>query len=149
MKNDDIYFAGLFDGEGCVGLRKRLVNSVPYYQVSFAIAMVDRDPLDRAVSVYGVGKVYNAGRPKLARMQAWQWVGVAQQACVFLRLILPYSMTKKPEIELALEYQAHQDKYKHIKPHPPEVLAYREECFLKMKALKVRFPHHPCTESPS
>ena len=149
-KEANLYYAGLFDGEGCVMIAKRKIPDTgrPSYQVRAAIAMVDIAPLERLKHIYGIGSLYSAGRTKLAVMKAWQWVVASRVACEFFKQILPYSITKREEMLLAIHFQDYitKNRYTHRKVftnQPESVSQYKEECYLKMKALKTRFPHHP------
>lgn len=143
----DAYFAGLFDGEGCVQIRKKKphgsdVNAT--YQLSITIASIDRRPLDALKSHYGLGGIYSSGIGRLTLSPAFQWVAVSNQACTFLRSIRPYCRIKGEEIDVALACQADiVSKKGGGKRHSKETLDYREACRQQLRTLKRRFRFHP------
>jgi hypothetical protein len=139
----DIYFAGLFDGEGCVTIDKtKIVGTLktPSYRLTVQIAMIDRRPLDVMKRVYG-GGVYLSSWTELTKAQGYRWCAVSRVAADFLRRIEPYLMVKPEEVEVALAFQEHVRRTPHggKKQTAEASLKYREECRLKLQALKRRF----------
>lgn len=89
------YIAGFFDGEGCIYAHP----SANYIQIE--IAQVDRRPLDFVQERY-------KGRIRLNKTRGHpihKWMCPATHIEQFLKDILPYSIVKKSQIELALEFR--------------------------------------------
>lgn len=155
MENLDVYFAGLFDGEGCVLINKSKpkANQNPCYTLHVVVAMVDRRPLDLLVKTYGVGTIYDAHYGRLTLSPAFQMKAAANGAAKFLRAIRPYTIIKSDEIDIALAFQEHVLAHKarletHHRAHGPEIIRYRENARNELKRLKRRFRfHQPTRES--
>ena len=92
------YWAGLFDGEGCVTTTKQTSGSG--YTLWAVIGMTCEQVLMQAQSRFG-GKIQK--RKKLpGRKQQWEWRLWCGQAENFLRAIEPYSIVKQDEIRTAI-----------------------------------------------
>ena len=152
MKEHDIYFAGLFDGEGCVTIDKALksrgaVNAV--YRITVQLAMVDIRPLNALLEIYGVGGVYKASFGRLALAQAYRWCAASKSGAIFLRRIRPYTRVKSEEIDIALAFQEHvESNVGYRKRLAEDTMAYREDCRVRLQALKRRFRIHQSPGEP-
>ena len=117
------YFAGLFDGEGCV-----LVSQQSSLLVE--IAMSDKLPLTTLLDIYG-GSV-GAYKKSASIKTVYQYTLAGREALNFLEDILPYSLNKRPQIELALTFP--------VGTHGRKVLdsdlILRDSIYLKLKELK-------------
>src|SRR5688572_27979276 len=94
MSTTNAYIAGLFDGEGTIGVYK---TGKKYLQVKVCIGMQDRATLEWICSLFG-GKIYTVGR-----VYRWELLR-NQERANFLEAILPYSRTKKGQVELVLSH---------------------------------------------
>lgn len=116
------YFAGLFDGEGCVAPRNiwraktsgrhdagRKLRSV---YVRVAISMTDTIALWDLQRQFG-GNVYRERRnnPNPKHLIDYIWVIGSQKACAFLRSIRPYTRIKTAQIDVALALQDRIDRW--------------------------------------
>jgi hypothetical protein len=92
---NNIYFAGFFDGEGCVAIYKRK------YVVS--LTNTDIRPLKEAQSIWGgfLSTQEAIGR-KGAIRDLWRWQIYGHSARRFLEDILPYVRVKKEQIDVYL-----------------------------------------------
>ena len=99
------YFAGLFDGEGSVGVyypnpsarRQRMAEQV-------YISNNDLRPLNRAKSLFG-GSIH-LHQPERPHGRAnWRWYVSGRNAERFLAAILPHTIIKRPQIEVFLAYR--------------------------------------------
>lgn len=107
----DIYAAGLFDGEGFVRLasyqyKDKIRRQQPRYQIYSGINMCDPRPLKLLHQEFGgsfyVGRAYNA---KANHRTLFGWNVSSKKAYAFFKRIIPYSVVKRDEILLAIEYQ--------------------------------------------
>ena len=109
MKKLDIaYIAGLFDGEGDVGMYKYTSskNGKRYLKLTPRIHNTNKNVLDWIASTFQVGKVFRdrkgikkSGNP--ARKQCY--VTAHLQARKFLKIIYPYLQIKKEKVAESLQ----------------------------------------------
>lgn len=104
---DDIYFAGFFDGEGCVSINKtsggKRKYTRPGFQLRLNVANTNFDVLYALQNKYG-GKVYER-KKKNARTYG-NWIAVSRQCINPITLWLPYSIVKTKQLEIALDFQS-------------------------------------------
>ena len=103
----DAYFAGLFDGEGCISINKtKGTKKKPYsrsgFQLRTSITNTNIEVLEALQEVYG-GKVYV--REKQGARNYGNWVTVSNQCVKPLSLWLPYLIIKKNQALVALDFQ--------------------------------------------
>jgi len=96
------YLAGLFDGEGTVGVYT--VNSIKYptTTLSIKITLCDYKALKMCKEYYG-GSLFERKRLKSGR-RCWQWCLYGANRKTFLTDILSFSIIKKSQIILGLKY---------------------------------------------
>jgi hypothetical protein len=96
FKNEELaYFAGLFDGEGCVGFAR--VRSS--YFVRVLVVNTNREVLEYLQECFG-GDI-KAHRRKSGWKQSWQWRLSWSAAINFLELIEPWLRIKENQAHLA------------------------------------------------
>lgn len=99
-REDAAWFAGLFDGEGCVAWPKRH----RFNECRISIANTSLPLLERAKEVTGTGKIREVTKyrknPKHNR--AWVWNCYAANAREVLSQILPWLIVKKEAAEIVL-----------------------------------------------
>ena len=108
------YYAGLFDGEGTVGIRRSYrertlkggQKTVTHYELYISIANTNPVPLKELYELFGGYKqmVIDKRRVLIAK-PLWRWQLTAKKAENFLKLIFPYLRIKTEEVETALEYR--------------------------------------------
>lgn len=107
----DIYAAGLFDGEGYVRLatykhKDETRRKQTRYQLFGGINMCDPRPLKLLHQEFGgsfyIGRAYNA---KANHRTLFGWIVSSKKMYAFLKRIAPYSVVKRDEILLAIQYQ--------------------------------------------
>lgn len=92
------YFAGLFDGEGCVHISNQ------HYSLSVIITMCHKPTIELLNSSFP--GCMRMRKPKNNRTRiAWCWSVQSDKALKFLKQIEPYVITKKEEVLLAIEAQ--------------------------------------------
>lgn len=132
------YITGLFDGEGYVTITKVAKGKgarSPQYLLYVGVSMTAHAPIQFLHSVFG-GCNPDIGRyMKLSINPVYRWGLYSTKAMQFLQKILPLSIVKKEEAKLAIEFQEHKNKG-FTCPLLPEMIAYRESVFNKMKELK-------------
>jgi intein-encoded DNA endonuclease-like protein len=89
---DRAYFAGFFDGEGCVSIARQRGRS---YSLIVQVSQKRLDQLERLQTEYG-------GRISIG--DAGNWVVIGLSAYNFLADIYPWLQEKRDQVELAIEY---------------------------------------------
>jgi len=145
MKRTDLaYIAGLFDGEGNIGIVKRKCHyhaTVPIYHLQVRLTLV-QEYLPHWLQMAFGGYVSFRKRPNSKHRDIYTWQIGYGQATDFLKAILPFLKLKKPQAELAIEFQSNK-----IIGHPRTVrgqfprkrdgeLAVEEAQYILMRNLK-------------
>ncbi len=100
-----VYLAGIFDGEGCVLICKRNPRrgrSLQYY-IECCVNMQDGAPIRLLCDIFK--GIYHI-RQKSGNSPAAEWRVTNKQAVTFAKEILPYTIVKSPQLEVALEFVA-------------------------------------------
>ena len=98
-ENEIAWFAGVFDGEGCIGWPRRKV----LHSVYLTVTNTCKPLIARIADVTGTGRV----KEKLARInprhsRAWVWACYGENARSILRQIHPWLIVKKEAADVAL-----------------------------------------------
>lgn len=122
------YIAGFFDGEGCVDVfhgHSQERRRRPRIRISQRQSHV----LKEIVRSLGFGRVTKS-------RSTFQW-GVKSKRDIikFVKSILPYSIVKKPQLEIALEFCKWIQSNPTGIPLPKESVNKREELYKKLKEL--------------
>lgn len=109
------YLAGLIDGEGHIGA---------YGQQSpgprLELSMTDRTTIEWLVETFG-GCIYTPKVPKPNAKQYWKWTVTRTILRQLLPKVLPYCITKKRHVEIALEILSLRDPNPSIGNNPERV----------------------------
>lgn len=134
---DNSYWAGLFDGEGCVYIKvNNSKTNRAHYELFVEIQMCSREPIELAKEQFG-GK-FRVRAARAGRREAYHWKIGALKAKAFLEAIQPYSIVKRDQIKVALEFQEIVSSRNHTGriPISEEELAVREQYRLELQHLK-------------
>ncbi|SRR5258708_4687996 len=139
------YMAGFFDGEGYVYLQK--VNRNHAYSLWVVVSNTNQEPLRLMKERWG-GHLAYVKRHNLIQRDIYRLFISTNNAIRFLEEVLPYLIIKKPQAELALEFDIHvkdfKRRYRHVKgkkgiqPLPPEAASIRDDFVQRMKNLNRR-----------
>lgn len=129
----DEYFAGFFDGEGCIHISSNREGR--HHTLVLQVSQVDRRPLTALVDRFG-GTVCPL-RPVLdGRHAIFQWTVRSKAAEAALEALLPFLVVKKEQAELALEYRRSITSQMGSRRVPAEELALRESYRLLLQEMK-------------
>ena len=106
-KNELIYLAGLFDGEGNVYIAKGGCRNTPTkkYWLRLTITNTNKKILAYIKKYFG-GQLFNNGNFKKSHHKlCWFWVLSCNQAKEFLEKIYPYLRIKKKVVGVAIDFQ--------------------------------------------
>lgn len=104
-ENKLAYFAGLFDGEGCVNVtevKPRPGKYAPTFQTLAQVSMTDRKPLDFLVNSFG-GSIRLSNKKEARPIYVWRVYH--KTAKKFLEAIVPYLIVKRPQAELLIKLE--------------------------------------------
>jgi hypothetical protein len=107
-KIDIAYYAGIFDGEGCVMICKaknKTSSRGVRYWLQCRVVNTDKWLIDSLYMAFG-GSVFTRNRRDTNRMDIWDWSASSKQAGNFLEIIYPFLHVKKQEAKVALEFQS-------------------------------------------
>ena len=133
QRDDLIYFAGFFDGEGCVSIarqKKTWGNKDQTYFHRLRINVAQKDPsvLKQLYDIVGGTMHCSNG--------VWKWYADDAAAVQFLETITPFLRVKKLQAELALEFS--KTKQGGRNSITAEVFDLREKLCLAVRAEKDR-----------
>ncbi|MBA7648640.1 hypothetical protein ES703_56428 [subsurface metagenome] len=132
------YLAGVFDGEGCIAINKNRPRRdywSPQYRVHLTVAMTDGVIPMLFRNVFG-GRLY-ARKIKVSRKRQFTWEMTGHICLPVLKELLPYSLIKRPQIEVAIHFLENTSKGgQGWRLLSDEELALREADFILSKNLK-------------
>lgn len=139
---DLAYFAGLFDGEGCIHIRRTKTKTQRVtYALVCKVSMCNFPALEQLHNSFG-GSLIKERKHKYSNRnnKLWTWTASCVMAKNFLLQIVPFLRIKKEEADLALLFQ--QGKQSGAiegwgnKPKTEEELEVEEAQYTQMRNLK-------------
>ena len=129
------YLAGLFDGEGCITIRR---NSSKGKQLALDCALgMTNQYVPNLFQFHFQGSVSFCKGRKENHNNSWLWQISARKALAFLEEILPYLRLKRAEAELAIAFQKRL-KWQGGVPVTDAEWAYREAQKVLLHSLKTK-----------
>lgn len=107
---NNIYMAGIIDGEGCVTIRKvyyqpREYNlKYPMYNIICNVANTDKRLLYWIKKNYD-GNIYKYVHKNKRYKDAYHWQVARRKAYIILRKIYPYLVVEKKRAEICMRFQ--------------------------------------------
>lgn len=95
------YVAGLVDGEGCI----QVYSSRKRYCLSLIVGNTDKRMVESLQGNYG-GCIVKIKMHSQKHRQAWHWILQGDAVADLLKKLLPSMIIKKPQAELACQFQA-------------------------------------------
>jgi hypothetical protein len=135
------YAAGILDGEGTIGLgtsyNKYKERKYKRYRLQCRIVNTDARMVLWLREKFGG---YMAIIPKSPpRMERYEWRLQDKKAASFLELVEPYSVIKKEQIKIALDFRSTIDQRKGTKRRvPKDTNDIRDKMFNDLKTLHLR-----------
>ena len=109
MKKTDLaYTAGIIDGEGCIRIQID-ESSYRHSRMYVTVSSTDQWLCQYLKMAFG-GRLYSKHLEH--RRASWEWVLGGKYAVPFLESILPYLHLKRPQAELAIQFQKRKDEYR-------------------------------------
>jgi hypothetical protein len=98
----EVYSAGLFDGEGSVGVYRKKRGKYIRHDLHVGIKMTDINPLQYLRAYFGGSISFPRVSGNRKKQYAWQLT--ATKAVNFLEKIYPYLKVKQPGAVLAIQF---------------------------------------------
>lgn len=128
-ENDLAYAAGFFDAEGCVLISKAKGTTGmihPLYYLRVKMGVTNQSIMNWFKYQFGGSLSVIRGKKKQKKI-LFHWQIGTRPAEIFLRQIFPYLQLKRPQTELAFQFQNEMRRKKPHKRVSPEFLRLREQ----------------------
>lgn len=142
--SDIAYLTGLFDGEGCICGSNSIFRKISgkQYKITYiriSIVNTNYDVIKWLHTTFG-GSTYNERRERTKKYKhSYDWIMTSSLSRVLLPLMLEYSIIKKEQIKLAMEFTNLVDLHKtNMKPLTVEQINERLIIVNKLKKLNKR-----------
>lgn len=100
------YLAGLFDGDGYIGIRKQYPSpDRMQYVMSVVLTLTDKPTLEFWIEKTGIGSFCTLPRNATGRKPVYQWRLAAKKGESLLRMIYPYLMIRKSQADIAFRFR--------------------------------------------
>ena len=113
MRDTDIaYLAGLFDGEACFSIKKRMkkrgpkLKAYPTWEIRIEISMTDQSIIRWVHEVLGCGSFSKKppGKGQLGKKMQYRWRCGFRDVFYVCCLLFPYAHTKLPKIQQIIDH---------------------------------------------
>jgi len=132
VETDLAWAAGFIDGEGCIHIeRVKHKTRCDTYVLRLYIGNTNLESLDKIKHIFGCGSVRTRSYVE-GHMKMWSYTVGNKKLIKVLESIKPYSVVKKSQIELGLQF-AYTIKYG---KNTDEYNNNRHSLYIKMKELK-------------
>ena len=133
-----IYLAGIFDGEGCVGLwNQKTKDKAPSASLQLRISMTTPFAVQLLHETFG-GSLFADKVRYGKRRQTFTWVVYSRKAEACLRALLPYLREKREQAEIAVAFAELRNR-RHVGRGcelTTEEIAQRDAVMARLKELK-------------
>lgn len=105
LETDLAWVAGFFDGEGSLNLslrQHRGGRQGKYWVVRARVANTHGLSIKHLQEIFGFGRIRTMPGQSIRHRPVYEWAVEAKSAEIFLKAIVPYSVTKKEQIQLAI-----------------------------------------------
>lgn len=127
----DAYFAGLFDGEGCVRINRRQRGKYIEHIQFYTLSQKDGRIIDWIVRNYG-GFVHY-GKSSEYRKPVFTWIVTNKKGREIMKRILPFLIYKKDQVEKTLQFNSLTNRKKGVNQSEME---NRDRLMEEVKKLK-------------
>ena len=133
------YIAGLIDGEAHISIQREVNprRKTPAYTIRFEIGMIDKQPLAFIQQFYPNSKLALYTNHKGRRLPYYRLRLYSDDLMDLFQKLLPYTQSKRRQLEICLEMHRLKKSYKPDKRHfgKPKFQATPEEFIPKAEAL--------------
>ena len=142
-KSELSYWAGLFDGEGCISIRLNRPSPTSkhrseLYAMITKVAMCDESLIRSMAKAFNVGHIGMQHRYAETHRPSWHWTAVSRDAEVVIKSLYPYLRSKKKEAEIALGFFKLPHGRHGQRRTDKNLTAARKSIYLELRAAKGR-----------
>lgn len=123
-RDDLIYAAGLFDGEGSISITRQIRKGCvsPIHTLAVRLSNTDRPTLDWMHETFTGNVSPNGNKPDENHKPAWCWSLDCQKAMRFLESVEPFLRIKRNQAQIGITFQQYvMGREKGFPLHPEEV----------------------------
>lgn len=136
MINDKIlaYTAGIIDGEGCIGIQKQKIcgeMKSPHYRQFVEVKNTDERLIDFLCENFDGHKAIE-NRKTVNHKIVYKWYADSNRATEFLKMIYPYLVMKKEQVDVVMELRTTFGHGFH-REVPKAILDFRKACYEKLR----------------
>jgi hypothetical protein len=150
------YVSGFFDGEGCVSMQayyqKGKYEDNPRISMQLNLTQISVEVLEYVKKEFG-GRIHLHSKPNSRHKDCYRWtVSGKKNMKFFLESIVDYSIVKKEEILLGLEFiETLRDENLGCKPLPEHIHVLRRDIYNKLIHRKPTVPtgSDSCEQTPN
>ena len=109
MKHAEVlaYMAGIVDGEGCIMIGRKSQGKGEPPRLTMIVNVVNTNEwLIQWIKMQFGGNIRNRFPPNPRAKMIWTWRVESKKAMEFLKLVMPYLQIKRPQAELAIQFQS-------------------------------------------
>jgi len=129
-KEQSAWLSGLIDGEGCLQVHKQIrEHSVPSYQADVSVGMMDKEMVEFAHKITGLGSL------TFQKRGVWDWSVRGQEAGKLVTWIYPYLILKKQQAKILYNLCLNLKRKKDGRNTTKENLDFREKLYRLNKKL--------------
>ena len=101
------YMAGIIDGEGCILIGRKSQGKGKSPRLTLIVNIVNTNEwLIQWIKMQFGGNIRNRFPPNPNAKMIWTWRVESKKAMELLKLVLPYLQIKRPQAELAIQFQS-------------------------------------------
>lgn len=131
------YLAGIFDGEGCIYIKKGKITkgsvNTPF-SIAMIVAMTHYPTIEYLYKEFG-GFLFSSKRDDKKHKNIFKWQASKKDMIFLIDKMLPFSITKKKELLVGKEFLSLPLGWSY-KKSPKWLLKKKHRLYLKMKKLK-------------
>ena len=130
------WFAGIFDGEGCVNI---YVNRGKYYELRIEVTNTELEIIAPFIARFEGSFSTSSRHSPSNGKDIYQWKLANKQAAAFLRAVLPHlrSAKKSKAAKLAIDFQDQKGKFDG-RSAPSDYHARQRQFYLALKTINKR-----------
>lgn len=105
---DLAYFAGLFDGEGCIQIlhyKPQTGKRTEQHTLSCKVNMTNKESVEQFLAFGGSMCQHKASQKNPTWKDQWIWTVNSNKAVSFLKTLLPFLKLKRAEAQVGIEFQ--------------------------------------------
>ncbi len=141
---DLAWSAGLFDGEGCIHIRKNEPTQISrhastYYGLITKVTMTCKQTIERLKTIFAVGHISRPTKIDCNRSIPYSWACMSNDAFYVLLLLYPWLFLKKPQAILGIRFIELGPGREGRKKIEPALLEKRAQCYQQMRNLNLKF----------